>query len=187
MKASENEDSHFWVGILEGPESTGFILKDFSETEPHGFRWDVLISTLPNSCPPHFYTRKQKSTLMLRTMTLWGAGLMGLAERALKVDLGSQDCWQLGERVLFSTIHILWHALRTRSQLLSESKGSVGKSIREWALALTCSDLLFLVGRSHTNLNGNSLLHFYSHDQGLEDVCLRTHRMQNLETRNRPL
>lgn len=39
--------------ILEGPESTDFVLKDLSETEPCGFRWTVWGSTQPYSHSPH--------------------------------------------------------------------------------------------------------------------------------------
>ena len=39
--------------ILEGPQSTDFVLEDMSETDSRGLRWTVWESTQPYSHQPH--------------------------------------------------------------------------------------------------------------------------------------
>lgn len=122
------------------------------------------------------------NSVMKRSMTLWDAGVRQQAGRALKVDLGSQDYYSWGSAV-FSTDHLLWCVPELGISFSVGARAVLARSIREWASAVPCSDCLFLRGRIHTNLSRKHALQFYSHDQGLEGMCLKTYRRQNPESR----
>lgn len=144
---------------------------------------DGMFWGVPNPTAAHLALSQEVAinSVMLRTMTLWGAGMRGLAGRALKVDLVSQDCDSSQRGIILYHPHPL---ACSGSQLLSRSKSSVGK--RKYNRMSFSTTLLWLVisgGSTHTNLTGNCSLQFYSHNQGLEGVCLRIYRRQNPETR----
>lgn len=123
------------------------------------------------------------NSVMPRIMTLWGAGVSRLAERAPNVDLGSQDCDSWGRDIIIQHPYPM-ACFRTRTQLLSRSKGSVDKrKYKRIGFSIPLLWLVVLRGRIHMNLSSNYSLQLYSHDLDLEGVCLRIYKRQNPETR----